>query len=437
MARNPLAEAANAAIAADCPQVLDLLGETGKSLYFPKGILTQSAEAKTRATRYNATIGIATEGGVPMHLDSVAASFDDDLSPAQLYPYAPSTGVPALREAWAARQRQVTPSLGDHPTSLPVVTNALTHALTVTGQLFLDPGQDVLVADKLWGNYRLGWEVMQGATIRTFPLFDESLSGFNVAALTEALAARRGHKQVVALNFPNNPTGYQPTKDEANAIVAALTAEAEAGTPLVVVLDDAYYGMFFEAECETESLFGRLAQAHENLLAVKIDGATKEAFVWGLRVGFITFGIKHGTEAVYQALAAKAGGAIRGAISNVTMPGQSVVLRALQQPDFEAQVAAKVAILEQRVIAVRAAADDQQYADCWQVYPFNAGYFMCLRLIDAEAEAVRVHLLDEHQTGAIALGNTDLRVAFSCVEASDIPDLFDRIAQAVRAVRAD
>ena len=40
----------------------------------------------------------------------------------------------------------------------------------------------------------------------------------------------------------------------------------------------------------TESLFGLLAGRHPNLLAVKLDGATKELFVWGLRCGFITFG---------------------------------------------------------------------------------------------------------------------------------------------------
>jgi len=37
-------------------------------------------------------------------------------------------------------------------------------------------------------------------------------------------------------------------------------------------------------------LFGKLANAHPNLLAIKLDGATKELFVWGLRCGFITYG---------------------------------------------------------------------------------------------------------------------------------------------------
>ncbi len=48
--------------------------------------------------------------------------------------------------------------------------------------------------------------------------------------------------------------------------------------------------MFFDEQCDRESIFGKLARASNNLLAIKVDGATKEEFVWGLRVGFITFG---------------------------------------------------------------------------------------------------------------------------------------------------
>ena len=39
--------------------------------YYPKGILSQSAEAGKKATRFNATIGIATEGNVPMHFKHI------------------------------------------------------------------------------------------------------------------------------------------------------------------------------------------------------------------------------------------------------------------------------------------------------------------------------------------------------------------------------
>ena len=48
-----------------------MLSDLGKRLFFPKGILAQSAEAKEKAKRYDATIGIARENGKPMFLPSV------------------------------------------------------------------------------------------------------------------------------------------------------------------------------------------------------------------------------------------------------------------------------------------------------------------------------------------------------------------------------
>lgn len=49
--------------------------------------------------------------------------------------------------------------------------------------------------------------------------------------------------------------------------------------------------------------FGKLANIHPRVLTVKIDGATKEEFVWGFRVGFITFA--HEDAAVLHALEQK------------------------------------------------------------------------------------------------------------------------------------
>ncbi len=59
---NPLAEKLNETIRQRSPVVLELLSKLGRSLYFPRGILSQSAEAREKAHRFNATIGEATEG---------------------------------------------------------------------------------------------------------------------------------------------------------------------------------------------------------------------------------------------------------------------------------------------------------------------------------------------------------------------------------------
>lgn len=435
-ALHPLAQAANDVLATEAPVVLELLAERGRRFYFPaKGILAQGAEAKVKATKANATIGIATDAQGPLYLEVVHQSFNG-LTARELYDYAPSFGKPELRTAWAKKQREETPALGGCPLSNPVVTNALTHGLAVVGDLFINPGDDVLIHDLHWENYDLGWGVRLGANLHQIPLFDKGLTGFNQEAFIQALGRFKGRKLIVGLNFPNNPSGYTPSVAEAGAITNALIAAANNGTKLVVVCDDAYYGMFFEANCAVESLFGRLAHAHENILAIKIDGATKEEFVWGLRVGFVTYGLKGATPAAYTALEQKTGGIIRSTISNVSMASQSIVLKALVAPAFRAQQAEKVAILRQRYTTTRREVTKVEYADCWDIYPFNSGYFMCVRLKGCTAEAVRQELLNTHGIGVIALGEADLRVAFSCLEEPQIAGVFQAAATAVRAVRS-
>ena len=57
---NALAEELNEALAGTAAE--RLLSDMGKRMYFPKGIVSQSAEADERAHRFNATIGMAYEG---------------------------------------------------------------------------------------------------------------------------------------------------------------------------------------------------------------------------------------------------------------------------------------------------------------------------------------------------------------------------------------
>jgi hypothetical protein len=73
---------------------------------------------------------------------------------------------------------------------------------------------------------------------------------------------------------------------------------------------------------------------------------------------------------------------------------------------------------------------DPKYESAWEAYPFNSGYFMCLRLKQVEAEPLRVHLLEKFGVGVIALGKHDVRVAFSCLEKEAIRDFFDTVLRA-------
>ena len=232
-----------------------------------------------------------------------------------------------------------------------------------------------------------------------------------------------------------------PTPAEGDAIVRALTAQAERGTRLVVVADDAYFGLFYHlgGESMTESLFARLAGAHPNLLAVKLDGATKELFVWGLRCGFLTFGPgrAEGASEVCEVLDAKTRGAIRGGISNSPQLSQTLVERALASSSIGEERKAKSELLRARAAKVHDVAHAPRFRESWEPYPFNSGYFMCLAVKGVEAEALRVHLLDAHGAGLIAAGAHDLRIAFSCLELEEIEPLLELIHRGIQERRRD
>ncbi|MFP6656264.1 MAG: aminotransferase class I/II-fold pyridoxal phosphate-dependent enzyme [Myxococcota bacterium] len=440
---NPIARALYEKLDQAAPEVLAMLSAYGRRLYFPKGIISQTAEAKQKAHRFNATIGIATEGGGPMALASITKNLGD-ISAADAVTYAPPAGRPELRGLWREKLLAENPSLRDRAFSLPIVTSAITHGLSLAGELFLDPGDVVLMPDKLWGNYRLSYEVHLGAKIETFPFYTGD-GGLNAEAFSERLEALGGtdgqgqQKIVVLLNFPNNPTGYMPTPAEGDALAAALVRQAERGTHLVVLCDDAYFGLFYHlgGESMTESLFGKLTGRHPNLLAVKLDGATKELFVWGLRCGFITFGPgrPETAEDVCEVLDAKVRGAIRGGVSNVPQLSQTLVERALSSPELDAERKEKCAILESRAKRVFEVANADKFSESWQVYPFNSGYFMLLKINGVDAEKLRIHLLEEFGVGLIATSPTDIRVAFSCLEEEHVESLFEALHEAVQALR--
>lgn len=409
------------------PYVYDLLSDLGKELFFPKGILTQSAEAKQRARRFNATIGIATEDGQPLYLPLIQETLSY-YQPEDLYTYAPPAGKTELRKVWRDKILLDNPAMKGKSISLPIVTNALTHGLSIVADMFAEAGDPLILPDKLWGNYNLIFGIRRGAKVVTYPFFAAD-NGFNLKGMREALLAQKEHgKAILLLNFPNNPTGYTPSEAEAEGIVRIVKEAAEAGLNVVVITDDAYFGLFYEDSIK-ESLFGRLANIHPRVVAIKVDGATKEEYVWGFRVGFITYASED--QNVLSALENKTLGIIRGTISNVTHPAQTFVLHALNSPDFQGQKEQKYEILKRRANRVKDILNSGRYDDAWEYYPFNSGYFMCVKLKQAKAEPLRLHLLEKYGVGVISLGERDVRIAFSCVEEEDLPELFDLIYQGV------
>jgi aspartate/methionine/tyrosine aminotransferase len=430
---NPLAKQLNETIGQRSPDTLALLSERGKGFYFPRGILSQTAEAREKAHRFNATLGEATEGKGPMALPSVLAHVEG-LEPADVVRYAPASGKPELRRAWREKLLEENPSMRDRTFGVPIVTSAITHGLGLVGDLFVDPGDRILLPDKLWGNYRLNYEVRLGGRVETFPTYEGER--FNTTGLREALLADV-EKTLLLLNFPNNPTGYMPSLGEVEEIRDAIVEAAEKGRRILVVTDDAYFGLVYDDAALQESPFGLLVNIHPRVLTIKLDAATKELFVWGFRCGFLTYGPPPLDDAqpVLEALEKKTMGAIRAGISNSPHLPQSIVLSALRSPTIQKERRAKFEALQARARRVGEVVRQERYRESWDVYPFNAGYFMCIRVKGVDAEQLRVHLLDRYGVGLISIGAHDIRVAFSCLEEGDVEPLFETVHKAINDLR--
>ena len=426
---NPLAGELNGILSRDGCVAASLLSERGLRAYFPHhGILGQGFDAKGCAI--NATLGTAKEDdGSPLHLKCLS---DLLRIPPAAFLYAPSFGLPDLRGYWRDAQLRKNPSLEGIPHSNPVVTNALTHALFMAAQLVVGRGEKVIIPDLFWDNYDLIFTEAFGATFDTFPTFRRGR--FNVAGLRRKLLGR-GEKKIVVLNFPNNPTGYSPKEDEADAIQAAFLEAAQAGKRIAAIVDDAYFGLVYEKGVFRESIFTKLAALHENILAIKLDGATKEDYVWGFRIGFITFGMKGMDPAQFKALEDKAGGLVRSTISSSSNVAQRLLLAAYGDDRYEEEKREKHATLETRYRTVKKILrSHREYRETFEAMPFNSGYFMCIKPKGVDAEELRQHLVKKYSTGTIMLSGL-LRIAFSSVPTDKLEILFANIDAAIRELR--
>jgi aspartate/methionine/tyrosine aminotransferase len=196
-----------------------------------------------------------------------------------------------------------------------------------------------------------------------------------------------------------------------------------------VILDDSYFGLFFEEDTMVESLFGELSQLHENLLAIKVDGITKEEYAWGFRVGFIAFGIRNGKPELYRALEEKTAGAIRGNISNSSHPSQSLFLNSLKSESHKTEKELNRSKIYERYVKVKSVLKSHpEYNKYFEALPFNSGYFMCVQLKGLNADRVWETLLNKYSTGVICYSEKKIfRIAFASTPTRQIEKLFNNI----------
>jgi aspartate/methionine/tyrosine aminotransferase len=380
------------------------------------GFMAQGAEAA--GSELNSSIGVALkDDGTPLVLPCLT---DLNNLPDESLLYSGCSGEIELREKWAALKGQ---------SRLPLVTAGLTHGLNLAGHLFLTPGDKLHIPAPVYENYNHIFSDYFQVKINPFPLTREGR--LNCEELESLL---NGPEKTVRFlfNFPQNPTGYSPTQSDMDRLIPLLTEKADQGKDILIILDDAYQGLSHDTNIFPHSLFTVLENLHENILAIKVDGATKEYYSWGLRIGFISFGRKDMTDEEYAILEDKAASLVRSGISNISRLAQTMLLSVLNDPTAQSQKEAAATLISTRYHRVKSELDaHHEYKEQFVPLPFNSGYFFCVRIREGlDAHEIRRKLRQKYSTGIMVPEEGLLRMAYSSLGENKIPQLLKNIYEA-------
>ncbi|MFC3478766.1 pyridoxal phosphate-dependent aminotransferase [Halobacterium litoreum] len=185
--------------------------------------------------------------------------------------YAPSNGVPELREAIASKLRD---DGLDYDAGNVIVTPGAKQALYETFQTLVDDGDEVVLLDPAWVSYEAMAKLAGGELSRV----DLAAHDFQLEpALDDLAEAVSDDTALLVVNSPSNPTGAVYSR-EAMEGVRDLAVEHD----LTVVSDEIYqhinYGREHVSLAALDGMFER---------TVTINGFSKAYAMTGWRLGYL------------------------------------------------------------------------------------------------------------------------------------------------------
>ena len=150
--------------------------------------------------------------------------------------YAPSSGIPELRDAIAAKLRTRNRIPAD--TQDVIVVNGGMQGLFGAFQSTVDPGDEVLLFSPYWTPIKDLISHCQGRSVFV-PTDEARANGFQQTLARYATDRTRA----IYYNTPQNPSGVVFTPDEAKAV-----AEFAKDRDLVVIADEAYEDLVYDGE---------------------------------------------------------------------------------------------------------------------------------------------------------------------------------------------
>jgi N-succinyldiaminopimelate aminotransferase len=235
---------------------------------FGTTIFAEMSALAVRTGAINLGQGFPDTDGPDSMLDAAAAALHSGHNQ-----YPPGPGIPALREAIAAHQKDFW-GLDYHPDGEVLVTAGATEAITAAILALCEPGDGVVCFEPYYDSYAasiaLANAVRRPVTLRPGP---DGRYEFDPEQLRAAFGTGA---RVILLNSPHNPTGKVFTEAEL-ALIAQLCTEHDA----IAVTDEVYEHLVFDGTHQPLATFPGMRDR-----TVQISSAGKTFSCTGWKVGW-------------------------------------------------------------------------------------------------------------------------------------------------------
>ncbi|MGI9529586.1 MAG: pyridoxal phosphate-dependent aminotransferase, partial [Acidimicrobiia bacterium] len=187
--------------------------------------------------------------------------------------YSPAAGLPALREAVAAKTLR--DSGYDVDASQVVITNGGKQAVYLACQVLLDPGDEVLLPAPYWVTYPEAVGLAGGVTV---PVLTDESTNFTVTVEQLDAAVTERTKMLIFVS-PSNPTGAVYTAAQMEAVASWA---ADRG---IWVLTDEIYEHLVYGDNTFESM--PVLSPETAPRCIVVNGVAKTYAMTGWRVGWL------------------------------------------------------------------------------------------------------------------------------------------------------
>jgi aspartate aminotransferase len=255
---------------------------------------------------------------VPRHiLEAGMACLDRDETN-----YTPNAGLPALREAFAARFKQQTGQ--DVATERVYVVAGAQQGLHFAMSLLLAPGDEILIPNPGYPTFGMTSKLLHAVPVR-YPLYPDQHFQPRISDIEELISPRT---KVLMLNSPSNPLGAVIDGEVIRELV-----ELARRHDLWIISDECYEAFTFDVPHVSPASFDRSDSAKSANSADSADGGGSRVFTsLTLSKTYGLTGLRIGALICPPGLVQRMNNVMESIMSCVASPSQYAALAALTGP---------------------------------------------------------------------------------------------------------